>query len=166
MWGYPRSSCWAGVCPQVFLLKGVYRRCSYPGPSLEAQMVKNMLAMRETQKSQIWSLGWEDPLGKEMATHSNILAWRIPWTEEPGGSQSIGSQRVRQDWSVLACTQGSVKLTGPVNSRFLAMSSQPGKGCVRYHYWLLMSGRLPSLLSLFMDFYNSVAEKVYSFWQN
>ena len=98
-----------------------------------------------------------------LATHSNILAWRIPWTEKPGGPQSIGSQRVRQDWSDLACMQGSVKLTGPVNSRFLAMSSELGKGCVRYHYWLLMWGRLPSLLSLFMDFYNSVAEKVYSF---
>ena len=42
-------------------------------------------------------LGWEDPLEKEMATHSSILAWRIPWTEEPGGLQSTGSQRVRHD---------------------------------------------------------------------
>ena len=43
------------------------------------------------------SLGWEDPLEKEMATHSSILAWRIPWTEEPGGPQSMASQRVRHD---------------------------------------------------------------------
>ena len=56
-----------------------------------AQMVKNLPAMQETR---VQSLGWEDPLEKEMATHSNILAWRIPWTEEPGGLQSIGSQRV------------------------------------------------------------------------
>ena len=56
-----------------------------------AQMVNNPPAMWETQ---IRSLGWEDTLEKEMATHSNILAWKISWTEEPGGLQSIGSQRV------------------------------------------------------------------------
>ena len=49
--------------------------------TLVAQMVKHLPAMRETQ---VRSLGWEDPLEKEMATHSSILAWRIPWTEEPG----------------------------------------------------------------------------------
>ena len=49
-------------------------------------------------------MGQEDPLEQEMATHSSILAWRIPWTEEAGGLQSIGLQRVRQDWSDLACT--------------------------------------------------------------
>ena len=54
-------------------------------------MVKNLPAMRETQVS---SLGWEDPLEKEMATHSSIFAWKIPWTEEPGGLQSMESQRV------------------------------------------------------------------------
>ena len=48
-------------------------------------------------KTTFSSLDWEDPLGKEMATHSTILAWRIPWTEEPGGLQSMGSQRVGQD---------------------------------------------------------------------
>ena len=57
-----------------------------------AQMVKNLPAMQETQ---VQSLGWEDPLVEEMATHSNILAWRIPLAEEPGGLQSMGSQRVR-----------------------------------------------------------------------
>ena len=51
--------------------------------------------MRETQ---VQSLGREDPLEEEMATHSRILAWRIPWTEEPGGLQSVGLQRVRNDW--------------------------------------------------------------------
>ena len=51
---------------------------------------------------QVQSLGWEDPLEKDVAIHSSILAWRIPWTEEPGGLQSIGSQRVRHDWSNLA----------------------------------------------------------------
>ena len=51
------------------------------------------------QEMQVWSLGQEDSLEKEMATHSSILAWRIPWTEEPGGLQSMGSQRVRHDWT-------------------------------------------------------------------
>ena len=50
----------------------------------------------------IWSLGWEDPLVEGMATHSNLLAWRIPWTEEPGELQSIGSQRVGHNWRDLA----------------------------------------------------------------
>ena len=56
-----------------------------------AQMVKNLLAMQETW---VQSLGQEDLLAKEMATHSSILAWEIPWTEEPGGLQSMGSQKV------------------------------------------------------------------------
>ena len=57
-------------------------------------MVKRLPAMRETQ---VQSLGWEDPLEKEMATHSSILTWKIPWTEEPGGLQSMDSQRVGHD---------------------------------------------------------------------
>ena len=57
-------------------------------------MVKNLPAMQETW---VQSLGQEDPLEEGMATNSNILAWRIPWTEEPGRLQSIGSQRVRHD---------------------------------------------------------------------
>ena len=59
-----------------------------------AQMVKNLSAIQETG---LQSLDWKDPLEKEMATHSGILAWRIPWTEEPDGLQSMGSQRVRHD---------------------------------------------------------------------
>ena len=58
------------------------------------QSVKNLPAVQETR---VRSLGWEDPLEKEMATHSSILAWKISWTEEPGGLQSMGSQRVRHD---------------------------------------------------------------------
>ena len=57
-------------------------------------MVKNLPAMQETW---VLSLGQEDPLEKEMATHSSILSWRIPWKEEPGRLQSMGSQRVRHD---------------------------------------------------------------------
>ena len=62
--------------------------------SLVAQTVKHLPAMCETQ---VRSLGWEDPLEKEMASHSSILAWKIPWTEEPGGLQSVGLLRVRHD---------------------------------------------------------------------
>ena len=54
--------------------------------------------MQEMQETQVRSLGQEDPLEEEMATHSSILAWRIPWTEEPGGLQYMGLQRVRHDW--------------------------------------------------------------------
>ena len=61
--------------------------------SLVAQRVKNPPAMRETW---VQSLGWEDPLEEGMAIYSSILAWRMPWTEEPGGLQSMGSQRVGQ----------------------------------------------------------------------
>ena len=62
--------------------------------SLVAQMVKNLLAMQETK---VRTLGQEDPLEEGKATDSSILAWRIPWTEEPGGLQSMGSQRVGHD---------------------------------------------------------------------
>ena len=64
--------------------------------SLAAQMVKCLPAMRQTR---VRSLGWEDPLEKEMATHSSTLAWKIPWTEEPGRLQSMGLQRVGHDWA-------------------------------------------------------------------
>ena len=59
-----------------------------------AQTVRNLPAM---QKTWVQSLGQEDPMEKEMATHSSILTWEIPWTEEPGGLQSMGMQRVRLD---------------------------------------------------------------------
>ena len=66
----------------------------YSQASLVAQLVKNPPAMRK-----IWvrSLGWEDPLEEGMANHSSIFAWRIPWAEEPGGLQSMGSERVGHD---------------------------------------------------------------------
>ena len=59
-----------------------------------AQMLKNLPTMQETW---VQSQGWKDPLGKGMVTHSSILAWRILWTEEPGGLQSMGSQTVEYD---------------------------------------------------------------------
>ena len=54
--------------------------------------------MQETQETRVWSLGGKDPLEEEMATHASILTWEVPWTEEPGGLQSMGSQRVGHNW--------------------------------------------------------------------
>ena len=78
-------------CPLLYSRSLIVTYFIY-GASLEAQTVKNLPAMQETQETQVQSLGQEDPLEKEMATGSSILAWRIPWT---GGLQSVGSQRVR-----------------------------------------------------------------------
>ena len=65
-----------------------------PHHSITSQMVKRLPTMQEIQ---VQSLGWEDLLEKDMATHPSTLAWKIPWTEEPGGLQSMGSQRVGHD---------------------------------------------------------------------
>ena len=64
--------------------------------------VKNLPATQELQEMWVQSLDWEDPLEESLATHSSILAWRIPWTEKHSGLQSMGTQRVRNDWSILA----------------------------------------------------------------
>ena len=61
------------------------------------QRVKNPPAMQKTQETWVQSLGWEDPLEDEMETHSSILAWKIPWTEEPGRLYSLWGHRVRRD---------------------------------------------------------------------
>ena len=68
--------------------------------SLVAQTVKRLSTVRETQ---VRALGWEDPLEKEMAIYSSTIAWKIPWTEEPGTLQSMGSQRVGHDRATSQC---------------------------------------------------------------
>ena len=78
--------------------------------SLVVQTVKNLPAMQEIQ---VWSLGQEDPLLKGMANHSSILAWRIPWTKEPGGLQSMELQSVRHDWA--SCTHKYVEVKPQTN---------------------------------------------------
>ena len=90
--------------------------CIYKA-SLVAQLVKSLPAIQETW---VQSLGREDPLKKEMATHSSILACRIPWTEEPGGLQSIGSQRVGHNWgtSTHTCMYVSILNIVPSGSSF------------------------------------------------
>ena len=82
-----------GDCQKDIIAPKV-EQTSATGASLVAQTVKCLPAMQETW---VQSLGWEDPLEKEMATHSSTLAWKIPWTEEPGRLQSMGWQRVRHD---------------------------------------------------------------------
>ena len=81
-----------------FLICPVRRLLGFPGGSA----VKNLSAMQEMQETWVQSLGWKDPLEEGMVTHSGILSWRIPWTEEPTGLQSMGSQRVRHSWSNVA----------------------------------------------------------------
>jgi len=73
-----------------FLLKAV--KVSPGSP-----VVKNLPAVQETQESRVQSLGWGDPLEEEMATHCSILSWRTPWTEKPGGLQSMGLQTAGHD---------------------------------------------------------------------
>ena len=77
-----------------FLLKSKVKQLR---GSHDGSVVKNPLAVQETQEMWVRSLGWEAPLEEDMATRSSIFAWRIPWREEPGGLQSIGSQRVGHD---------------------------------------------------------------------
>ena len=81
--------------------EGISYPLQYSWASLVTQMVKTLPAMQETW---FWSLDWEDPLEKGTATHSSILAWRIPWTKEPGTLQSMGLQRVRHDWVTFTFT--------------------------------------------------------------
>ena len=77
------------VCTKVHFLEFVLQSWGFPGGSVE----KNLPTVQETQ---VRYLGWEDPLEESITTHSSILDWRIPWTEEPGGLQSMGSQRTGQ----------------------------------------------------------------------
>ena len=79
-------------CGTLLVIKDMKLKDAYS--SLVVQRLKHLLAMWETW---VRSLGREDPLEKEMATHSSVLAWKIPWTENPGRLQSIGSQRVGHD---------------------------------------------------------------------
>ena len=92
-----QQATWEAHLLGLFLLKYSWYTILYWFQALPWWLrVKSLPAMWETQ---VWSLGWEDLLEKEMATHSSILAWKIPWTKEPGGLQSTRSQRVWHDWA-------------------------------------------------------------------
>ena len=88
-WGCAGGGAQGSTSSWVFKERKSIRRAS-----LVAQTVKSLPVMQDTQ---VRSLGWEDALEKGVATHSSVLAWKTPWTEEPGGLQSMGSQRVRHD---------------------------------------------------------------------
>ena len=107
LWVVPMSASWFRQCTwagKKLLLTlseatrtSLYCICSFlgfPGGSV----VKNLPAVQETQEMWVQSLGQEDPLEEEVATHSSILAWKIPWTQQPGRLQPMGSWRVRHDW--------------------------------------------------------------------
>ena len=96
-----KKVCSYHFCPAIYQR---FKPVHWGKASLVAQTVKCLPAVWETW---VQSLGWEDPLEKEMATHSSTLAWKIPWIEEPGRLQSMGSQRVRPDWATsLSLGQG------------------------------------------------------------
>ena len=88
---------------------------------LVAQMIKCLSTIQETW---VQSLGWDDPLEKEMAIHSSTIAWKFPWTEEPGRIQSMGSQRVGHDWA----TSLSLSLYGREKQQTLRLNKYPLKG--------------------------------------
>ena len=102
------------LTPLAFLISGVFINKIFIEPkkdlaSLVAQTVKRLSTMQETR---VWSLGWEDPLAKEMAIHSKTIAWKIPWTDEPGRLQAMGSsQRVGHNWA----TSLSLSISIPTN---------------------------------------------------
>ena len=95
-----KKESWSNLYNEVAGIRDSLRHQGSPSGS----EVKNLPTVQELQETWIQSLGWEDPMEEDMATHSSILAWRIPWTEEPGGLQSMGSHRVGHDWNDLACT--------------------------------------------------------------
>ena len=109
----------------AFFFFSCFILCCFPSSSV----VKNLPSMQETQETWVWSLGEEDPLERGMATHSRILACRIPWTEEPGGLQSMGSQRVGHNWVtkhiVPAPRQLTLEQCRLWRSCFLAMENLP-----------------------------------------
>ena len=115
-----------------------YKRKGFPNGSV----VKNLPAMQKTQEKQVQSLGQEDSLEEGMATHSSILAWRIPWTEEPGGLQSVASQRVRREWSDWAHTHTKVS---PWENTGKSRPSPSHEGALRRNqYYLYLDLRLPA----------------------
>ena len=113
--------------------EGISYPLQYSWASLVAHMVKNLSAMWDTW---VRSLGWGDPLEKGIATLSSILAWRVPWTEEPGRLQSMGSQRVGHDW-VTFSSLGWGPLTCILVSSQVVISHSPwcdGKGYLITEY--------------------------------
>ena len=87
---------------------GLAWKLTFFSPVAIAEFSKFAGILSSMQETQVWSLGWEDTLEEEMVTQSSILAWKIPWTEEPGVLQSMGLQRVRHDWVTNAYTKYTI----------------------------------------------------------
>ena len=105
---------------------------------MNLKRVKNPLANAGDvgERWEFGSLGWEDPLEEGMATHSSILAWRIPWREEPGALQSVGLPRVRHDWSNLACKAGAEILSCRAEERRVEiLGAIPSQRTGHCHLW-------------------------------
>ena len=118
--------------------------------SLVAQMVKRLPTMWETQ---VRSLGWEDPLEKEIATHSSTLAWKIPWAEEPGSLQSMGSQRVGHDSMYLIFPHKHMRQ--PCWSHTLASP------CLQSALWNAKSQPVFNIVSMFCSIHVYIYAKIY-----
>ena len=124
-----------------------------------AQMVKNLPAMRKTW---LWSLGWEDPLENTMATHFSILAWRIPWTEEPGGLQSMGYQRVGHNW---ATKQIMTEDSWALRAAFASVCCKTARHVAsrKHHSRLVTGGKLKRQMTS-LDYYEVLT--LQTFWEN
>ena len=111
--------------------------CTYIWASLVAQMVKCLPTMWETQ---VWSLDWDDPLEKEMATHSSTLSWKIPRMEEPGRLQSMGSRRVRHNWATSLSLRLYIYINISLHTCFISHTHTPTYKhvCAQWlsHVWL------------------------------
>ena len=102
---------------------------------IEVWLIYNVIlisAVQELKEMQVWSLGWEDPLEEGTATHSSILAWKIPWTEEPGRPQSSGSLRVRRYWGDFSCMASKIKrlVHNQWRVKRVALSSEEGSALI------------------------------------
>ena len=96
-------------------------------------------------KTWIWFLGWEDPLKKGMGTHFSILAWRIPWTEEPGRLQSMGSRRVSKDWATFTFTKLTIKVMYLNHPETTPLHLDSWKNCLPRNWSLVPKGWGPLL---------------------
>ena len=115
--------------------------------SLVAQTVKNLPVRQETQ---VWFLGQKNPLEKRMVTHSSILSWRIPWTEEPGGFQCMGLQRVRHNWATNTHTQATCKPWSHLFNKSL---------CLHIHWASLVAQRVKNLPAMQETWVQSLGQK-------
>ena len=148
--GFPRQESWSGL---LFPSAG-----DFPNARIEPISSESPGKAHGINAAQMWvqSLCREGPLEKKMATHSSTLAWKIPWTEEPGGLQSVGSQRVRQDW-VTKQQQQQEQKTGILLLSLQHMRTQWDGDC-------LQAGREDSLWELNLQLCSSGMSSLWKLW--